>query len=212
MMLRLLPLLAAFCSWPAFAGQISISGVTFSEASDNVRLLSAGGTGTLEDPLVIHEEITASGDAIIRIRIDSPDFGSRLGTTHAIGFALRKEVTNLTAHAWDFFALELELEIGKGSDYYDGLSFAQSTTVARPFRSDRFAKVEDVSEPRDMIRFDDGLVEVGDTVSFLVAITHTVPLPEFFLVQNIRSPFVENDRPGRLLARVQDTELVGPLQ
>lgn len=200
MAFRIVALMLALIPLPAFAGAISLDGITFLEASDNIRLVAAGGSGTLEDPYVIQEEILGEGEAIIKVRIDEASFGSRLGTTHAIGFALRKEVTNRTARSWDFFVIELEFEVGKGSDYYDGLSFAQSTRANRPFRSDRFVKVDDMTEPRDMIRFSDGRVDIADSANFLVSITHTAPLPEFYLVQHIRRPFAMNPSPQRMVA------------
>lgn len=177
--------------YAAAAGEISLEGITFGEGSDNMRLLAVTGTGSVEDPFVVLEEIHSAGDAILIVRVDAPEFGSRLRTLHAVGFALRKIVINNTGEPWDYFALELEFETGKGSDYYDGLSFAQSTEVYRPFLSNRFARVDDMTEPRDVVRFTEGAVAPGERAAFQVSITHTGVQPTFSLVQHVRRPFVE---------------------
>ena len=180
------------------AGRITLPGITFSEASPNFRLLAASGTGTLEDPFVLIEEVFGDGEVALAINIDAADFGSRVGTMHAVGFALHKVVINRTDRFWDYYALELEFVIGRGSDYYDGLSFGQKAAVNRPFRSDRFAMVEDLIEPRDVIRFSQGLVKPGERARFALSITHTGVQPNFFLVQHVRPPYAQLEVPIRL--------------
>lgn len=179
----------------AAANRISLPGITFSEASSNFRLLGASGTGSLEDPFVLVEEVFGEGEVVVAIHVEAADFGSRVQTMHAVGFALQKVVINRTALIWDYYALELEFEAGRGSDYYDGLSFAQMAAVNRPFRSDRFAQVDDMTEPRDVIRFSQGQVSPGDRARFAVAITHTGLQPNFFLVQHVRPPYAQLDIP-----------------
>ncbi|MDA1098218.1 MAG: hypothetical protein O2967_04465 [Proteobacteria bacterium] len=173
------------------ASRISLPGISFSEASSNFRLLAASGTGSLEDPIVLVEEVFGEGEVVVAIRVEAADFGSRVHTMHAVGFALHKVVINRTDMIWDYYALELEFEAGRGSDYYDGLSFAQMATVNRPFRSDSFAQVDDLTEPRDVIRFSQGQVNPGAWVRFAVAITHTGIMPNFFLVQHVRPPYAQ---------------------
>ncbi|MBC8240799.1 MAG: hypothetical protein ISR50_09205 [Alphaproteobacteria bacterium] len=179
----------------AAAGRISLPGITFSEASSNFRLLAASGTGSLEDPIVLVEEVFGEGEVVLAINVEAADFGSRVATRHAVGFALQKVVINRTALIWDYYALELEFEAGRGSDYYDGLSFAQSEAANRPFRSDSFAQVDDLTEPRDVIRFSQGQIIPGERGRFAVAITHTGIKPNFFLVQHVRPPYAQLDVP-----------------
>lgn len=188
--------LLLFVPFAAAADEISLHGITFGEGSDNMRLLAVTGSGSVEDPFVVLEEIHSAGDAILLVRVDNPEFGSRLKTLHAVGFALRKIVINNTGEPWDYFALELEFETGKGSDYYDGLSFAQSTEVYRPFLSNRFARVDDMTEPRDVVRFTEGAVAHGERAIFQVSITHTGAQPSFSVVQHVRRPFAQ--APGML--------------
>jgi len=183
------------------AGELRLNGITFASGSENMRLLGASGRGTLQDPFIIREEVFAEGDVVLRISIDDPEFGSRVTTLHAIGFALHKQVLNNTGRAWDYYSMELEFHPGQGSDYFDGLSFGQSTTVNRPFRSNLFAHVEDMTEPRDMIRFSQGRVGPGQLVEFKLAITHTGLKPKFFLVQHSRRPFASAEPDTKLAAR-----------
>jgi hypothetical protein len=190
------------------AGLISLPGITFSEASSNFRLLAASGTGTLADPFVVVEEVFGEGEVVLGIDVHAEDFGSRVKTMHAVGFAIQKVVINRTKQLWDYYALELEFEPGRGSDYYDGLSFGQKSKVNRPFQSDRFAAVEDLTEPRDLLRFTQGHVKPGERVRFVLAITHTGLKPHFFLVQHVRPPYArleehpdqQSDRPVQLAA------------
>ncbi len=177
------------------AGQISLPGITFLESSPNFRLLAASGSGTLEDPFIVVEEVFGEGEVVLGINVHAENFGSRVKTMHAVGFALQKVVINRTRQLWDYYALELEFDVGRGSDYYDGLSFGQKAKVNRPFQSDRFAAVEDLTEPRDVIRFTQGQVKPGERVRFALAITHTGTKPSFYLVQHVRPPYAQLDEP-----------------
>ena len=136
-----------------------------------------------------------------------PKFGhvqctcSRVKTSHQTGFALVKVVRNRTTGTWQFFNIELEQRLGIASDYYDGLSFAQSAQVNRPFRSDVFAKVEDIPEPRDVLRFSQGRVPPDGIVRFSMSVTHTGPAPRFYVVQHVRQPTVARPAPKLVVAR-----------
>ncbi len=193
------------------AGFIRLPGITFSEASPNFRLLAASGSGSLDDPFVVVEEVFGEGEVVLGIDVHAEDFGSRVKTMHAVGFAIQKVVINRTRQLWDYYALELEFDVGRGSDYYDGLSFGQKSKVNRPFQSDRFAAVEDLTEPRDVLRFTQGQVKPGERVRFVLAITHTGLKPQFYLVQHVRPPYANLDRclrkPIRLAAC---TNILGP--
>ena len=180
------------------AGFISLSGITFSEATDNFRLLAASGTGSLDDPFILVEEVFGDGEVVVGINIQSEDFGSRIKTMHAVGFALQKVVINRTEQAWNYYALELEFKSGQGSDYYDGLSFAQKSQANRPFRSDSFAVVEVLTDPRDVTRFTRGSVTPGQKARFVVAIPPTGNQPNFFLIQHARPPYAELQRSVQL--------------
>lgn len=172
----------------ARAQTFALPGITFAAASENFRLLAVTGSGTVDDPFVVVEEVLEDGDAVLHVNVHDSRFGSRLNTFHAVGFALTKVVINRTDFVWDFFNMELERNVGQSSDYFDGLSFGQETKANRPFTSDHFQTVEDIVEPNDVIRFSDGFVGPGEVVQFHVAITHTVSTPRFYLVQHARRP------------------------
>ncbi len=194
-------LFAALAVPAAWASPITVEGVVFSPGSDNLRLLSVSGTGRLDDPFTVVEEVTGQGEVILNIEVLEAEFGSRIHTIHATGFALTKVVRNATDAPWDYFSLELEFTHGYGSDYFDGLSFAQASQANRPFRSDRFSRVDDIQEPRDVVRFTEGQVRPGEQASFSVAVTYTGLRPNFSVVQNVLRPFAglpETDR--RVLA------------
>lgn len=192
--------LLSFSTTGADAEPIQINGITFSEASANFRLVRAFGSGSLEDPFVVIEEIWDRGDVILGISIDEANFGSRIQSFHAIGFALKKIVINRTGFDWYQFSLELERIIGVSSDYYDGLSFAQRAEANRPFRSSVFRTVDDITEPLDTIRFSDGTLRNGDSAEFTVSVTHTRQKPSFYLIQHTRRGVVDRDFGGKFAA------------
>ena len=162
-----------------------------------MRVIRVSGKGTLSHPFIVEEEIFGEGEAVLAIDVNSYEFGSRIETVHAVGFAITKVVVNKTNRTWDYFGLELEFIHGLGSDYYDGLSFAQAAQANRPFRSDRFTVVDDLIEPRDIVRFTNGKVEIGQKASFTFSVTHTGRAPKFLIVQHVRRPYALRSGPNR---------------
>ncbi len=180
---------------PLQAKPYRMNGVTFSEGSSNMEVVNVSGEGTLNEPYVVVERIFGEGEAVLAIDVWSQNFGSRIATVHATGFAIKKVVINDTNRLWDYFGLELEFLHGLGSDYYDGLSFAQSATANRPFRSNLFKTVEDLVEPRDIIRFTDGKLKPGGRASFTFSVTYTGHTPKFLIVQHVRRPYAGGRKP-----------------
>lgn len=204
-------LMAALAVPAAGASPMTVEGVVFSPGSANLRLLAVSGTGRLDDPFVVVEEVTGQGEVILNVEVLSADFGSRIHTIHATGFALTKVVRNGTDTPWDYFSMELEFTHGYGSDYYDGLSFAQAAQANRPFRSDRFAKVDDIQEPRDVVRFTEGTVAPGETAAFSVSVSYTGLKPNFSVVQNVLRPFAGMpSMPRGMLAAARPVSDPGP--
>jgi len=192
-------LLAAACmglsaTTPARADPITVKGLTFSDEMGGLRLLAAWGSGSLEDPLTVVEEIYDTSGAVLIVRGVGPQTGNPIPTNHPAGFALRKIVTNATHQTWTFFDVELEKNLGTPSDIYDGLSFGQDAQAGRPFTSNRFAQSASQDEPRDFITFFDGVVEPGETVSLNFIVTATGFVPELIILQ----------RPNRPLAALPD--------
>lgn len=172
----------------AGAEPITLHGLTFSDELGGVRLERGWGSGSLEDPFVLVEEITSEGPAILIVRGMTHRFGNRIRSHHEVGFALTKLVRNGTAEAWSLFNLELREFFDQPSPFGDGLSFAQASDAGRPFGSDRFGDHLETREPFDGVQFFDGLVAPGETVSLSMVVTDTTPRWEFYLVQKRDSP------------------------
>ncbi len=181
----------------AMAGGFLVNGLLFTDEEGGFTLLSASGIGTLEDPFVIVEEITEMRPAALVIRGLSPAWGNRIPTNHPAGFVIRKVIINRTELAWDSYDHELQIQRGVPSDIYDGLSFGQGSEVARPFRSDRFARNTTHDEPRDFINYHDGQVAPGESVTFEFVITATSNVAQFYIVQDPNRPLASLDRPRR---------------
>jgi hypothetical protein len=173
---------------PALAGPVQLGGLTFSDELGGFDIVNASGSGSLEDPFVLVENITGDGPAILIIRGMTHAFGNRIRSHHDVGFALTKVVRNRTKRPWSLFNLELRESISQASPFGDGLSFGQASEAGRPFRSDRFAEVLETTEPYDGVQFFGGLVAPGETVAVTVVVTDTTPTWEFFLLQTEDSP------------------------
>ena len=199
-------LAAAMAGWllahglaPAVRAEpLTLDGLTFSDEFGGVEIVEGWGTGTLDDPFVLVEEIREHEPAIIVVRGMSHRFGNRIRSHHDIGFALTKIVRNRTERAWSQFDLELREFIDHPSPFGDGLSFGQASEAGRPFAADRFDDFIETYEPYDAITFFDGAVEPGETVVLNVVITDTTPRYQFYLLQKRDSPLASSpDLPGR---------------
>ncbi|MEZ5935770.1 MAG: hypothetical protein R3F54_28445 [Alphaproteobacteria bacterium] len=179
-------------SMPAGATELMLGGLVFSDELGGVRLLEGSGTGTLDDPVVLVEEITDYGPAVIVIRGMTARFGNRIKSQHDVGFAMTKVVRNATSQPWTLFTLELREKLGQESPFGDGLSFGQASEAGRPFRSDRFEASLETGEPYDGVQFYDGVVEPGETVVLTFVITDTTPRWKFYLMQKRDNNFVRD--------------------
>jgi hypothetical protein len=110
MILRLvfaLVLLAgALAAGRTMAAPITVEGITFSDELGDFTVLKVTGTGTLQDPFVVVEDVT--GDTpILVIRGMNYSFGNRVGSQHVIGFAIAKIAINHTGSSWTEYRMEL---------------------------------------------------------------------------------------------------------
>ena len=183
-------------SLPGRAAELVLGGLTFSDELGGVRLLEGSGTGTLDDPVVLVEEIVDYGPAVIVIRGMHARFGNRIRSQHDVGFAITKVVRNATSQPWTLFTLELREKLGQESPFGDGLSFGQASEAGRPFFSDRFNTNLETREPYDGVQFYDGIVEPGETVVLNFVITDTTPRFKFYLMQKRDNNFVRDSPPG----------------
>ena len=182
-------------SVPARATELTLGGLVFSDELGGVRLLEGSGTGTLDDPVVLVEEIVDYGPAVIVIRGMHASFGNRIRSQHDVGFAITKVVRNATSQPWTLFTLELREKLLQESPFGDGLSFGQASEAGRPFLSDRFDTNLETREPYDGVQFYDGVVEPGETVVLKFVITDTTPRWKFYLMQKRDNHFVHGPPP-----------------
>src|SRR5262249_1259067 len=88
----------------AKAGSFSIDGVTFSDRLGGFVLEKVTGEGSMDDPFVLTERMTDSDGGTLSFRIP-PEFGNRIGSQHAIAFAVIKVVENASELPWNSFEL-----------------------------------------------------------------------------------------------------------
>lgn len=176
------------------AQPITTGGITFSDAGGGFTLIAASGSGSIDDPFIVVEEITGPSAAVLIIEGLTLGFGNRIGTLHPTGLALRKIIHNRTPFIWNFIDFELQQIFGVSSDYLDGLSFGQGSTAGRPFTSNRFGEFNEFIEPLDSISFHGGELRPGESAVFDFVITDTTPIERFYLVQRPSRPLAGLDR------------------
>jgi len=168
----------------------SLNGVTFSDHLGGFVLEKVTGEGSMDDPFVLIERMTDSNGGTLSFRVRR-DFGNRIGSHHAIAFAVIKIVENTSDLAWNSFELELQSKLGVPSDYYDGLSFGQGSQVGRPFTAEGFDQVKVMDEPYDRVLFDHGRIPIGGHATLRFVISETMPLNEAYLLQQPGKPVAE---------------------
>jgi hypothetical protein len=183
--------LLAMVATKAGAQPVTIGELTFDDHLGGLTLHSGSGSGTLDDPFVLMEDITEDGPAIVTIRGLRADFGNRVGTQHSVGFALTKIVRNLTRRNWDSFEVELREVLSRSSSYQDGLSFAQDAKADLLLGSDRFTQAYKTDEPLDSIVYSGATILPGETVTVRMVITDYSPAYEFYLLQRRNAPVAE---------------------
>ncbi len=179
------------------AAPVTLEGLTFSDEEGGFVIRGGSGRGTVGEPFVIQEDITADGPAVLVIRGLRESFGNRASTSEATGFVLVKVIRNLTSHAWQSLELELREIKSLSSPYEDGLSFDQSGGDKRRFASDRFTEMRQIDEPREFILFSGAIIEPGQLVTVRMIVTDYSPVREFYLFQRRDSPLaLKASRPG----------------
>src|ERR1700674_3396854 len=124
-------LVSSLAAQSTLAAPVTVEGVTFSDDRGDFTILKVTGTGTLEDPFVVVEDVT--GDTpILVIRGMNVGFGNRIGSQHIVGFAIAKIAINHTGGSWNQYRMELRTTPTDPSPYGDGLSFAQGYAQGPP--------------------------------------------------------------------------------
>jgi hypothetical protein len=158
-------------------------GLTFSDQPGGARLLGASGTGAPDDPIVLIEEITGPGPAVLEVRNGRT---GHLNVSPAIGFlslSVVKIIANRGPWRWAGFDLELMTGPDQPSVYTDGLSFDQPRTFQRIAKADRFRQTVQEDEPFDRIRFDGGQVDPAEYLRLDFDILDANGTAVFYLVQ-----------------------------
>jgi hypothetical protein len=170
-------------------------GLSFSDELGGARLLAASGSGTAGDPIVLVEEITGPGPAILVVRNGRP---GHLNVSPAIGFltlSIVNVIVNRGPWRWAGFDLELRTTPDQPSVYTDGLSFDQPQTFQRMAKADRFGQTRQEDEPFDRIRFDGGGVDPQDDLRLAFDILDANGRAVFYLVQRPIVLLARNDLP-----------------
>ncbi len=164
------------------AGTLEAGGLTFSDELGGFRLISATGSGSPSDPIVLVEEISGMGPAVLTIRQGDAD-GAKAPSRGVLLRSLVKIVVNKSGWRWSGFDLELRGVAGRASVFSDGLSFDQIRMVNEPLKSDLFAAIRAEDEPFDRLRFDQGRVNPEQKVRLAFNLADINPRPIFFLAQ-----------------------------
>ncbi len=193
-------LTASLAAGSPLAAPMTVEGITFSDERGDFTILKVTGTGSLEDPFVVVEDVT--GDTpILVIRGMNVGFGNRIGSQHIIGFAIAKIAINHTGGSWNEYRMELRTTPTDPSPYGDGLSFAQGYVHLPPVGSSGFHRARVIDEPFDSIDFTDGQIKPGQSVSFDFYITDMIARPEVFLLQEPVRPISCNCGRMRVASR-----------
>jgi hypothetical protein len=167
----------------ATAATWTIAGLSFSDELGGVRLLAASGRGSPADPIVLVEEITGAGPAVLTVE-NLRNGGELISPAHGfLALSVVVVVTNRGPWRWSGFDLELRTTPDDPSVYSDGLSFDQPQTFHRLARADRFEQTVQEDEPFDRIRFDGGSVDPAYELRLDFDIIDANGRPVFYLVQ-----------------------------
>jgi hypothetical protein len=184
----------ALCEEPSGdrSGVFEAGAYSFSDELGGFRVVSASGTGTKADPIVVAQELVSASPVILVIRTPGQVFASRIPGNPSLGFIhLQMDVLNNSGQAWIEFEFELQEILGKASVFSDGLSFDQRRSASETISSDRFAEFSRDFEPYDRLLFQNGKVDPLDTVSFTFLVTDFTPRAQFYLVLDPRIPSSE---------------------
>jgi hypothetical protein len=172
----------------AAADPITAQGITFSDELGSFRLVSVTGTGSLDDPFLVTEEITGPNDPILVVKDFTRDFGNRVGTQHTAAFAMVKIVVNKTDKMWQGFQVELREIQNRPSTYEDGLSFGQASELADAYVKSSMPHSQRLDEPEDSLGFGGDDIPPGGRATFRFIVSDMSPVHRFYIVQRPQQP------------------------
>jgi hypothetical protein len=211
--LRMMPV--AFCLLtvaPSSATEIAVLGVSFSDEEGGFTLKGVTGSGTVQDPFIVVEEIFDPRQAVLVIR-GMRHFGNRVGGLQSFAMAMRKIVINRTSDVWQNFQLELREVPTRHSPYEDGLSFGQNTELSAVFTVSSFPDLQRFDEPQDTLGFSGQTVAPGESASFQFIVSDTSPVGKIYLYQQPLQPVSHRATPGlrRLAASEHPQSPIGAI-
>ncbi|MEM6665131.1 MAG: hypothetical protein AAF638_01875 [Pseudomonadota bacterium] len=160
----------------------------FSDELGGFEILSISGSGSHDDPVIITQRIVSLDPVTVTVRVADPPLSS---TGYQVGYVpsfVRAAVTIITVNEtrlpWIGFDFELQQSKQEPSVYSDGLSFDQINSFSeRPAAASRFHETRRDSEPYDRLRYRDGGVNSGESVTFEFNLLDVTPVPVFYLLQ-----------------------------
>jgi hypothetical protein len=165
------------------AAPIAHGGLVFSDELGGFNLLSVSGSGTLDDPIVVVEEITGDRAVALTIRNFGRNFGNRVGSQHVSAFAMKKVVINNSGRVWRNYQMELREVTTRSSPYGDGLSFGQNSFIGTTYTRSNFSDIQRFDEPEDTLGFSGGEVAPGERAEFSFVVSDMSPVSVFYLMQ-----------------------------
>jgi hypothetical protein len=177
----------------ASAAEYRAGSYSFSDEMGGFRLLSATGTGTANDPIVVVEELEGTEPVVLVIRrhdLDQPGFRPVRGR-----LTLVKRIANRSDRVWAGFHVELQEILSEPSTRADGLSFNQAGAQPSDVESDAFTLNDRRFEPFDRIEFLGGSVDPEGVLTLRLTITDPTPVSPFYLLQDPQ--LVSASLPGR---------------
>jgi hypothetical protein len=182
----------------SWAAPISNQGLIFSDELGGFNLLSASGTGTLEDPIVVVEEVTGDRAIALIIRNFSRGFGNRIGSQHVAAFAMKKIVINKTKYVWRNYQMELREVLTRHSPYGDGLSFGQNSFTGVNYTRSTFPSLQRFDEPEDTLGFSGTEIAPGGRAEFSFIVSDMSPVSVFYVMQIPLQPLSRADPAERM--------------
>ncbi|MEO1197650.1 MAG: hypothetical protein AAFX39_00240 [Pseudomonadota bacterium] len=171
--------------------QFAAGSYVVSAEAPHATIMAVTGTGSSEDPLIVHQIVHDGGASTLTVRFYDPRFLRPATATEGnfLKLAMTLVIRNASGRAWVGFDVELQQESRLPSVYEDGLSFDQMRVLRRrEIGSDSFVEAVRALEPYDEIRFLDGFVDPGQSARFDINIIDVTPNGVFHLKQIPRLP------------------------
>lgn len=162
---------------------------SYSDERGGFTILGISGSGTLEDPVVLFQELHSASPVTLVIRAAKPIRPRFMDGDFANGFIYLQLVTlNNSGLPWLEFEFELQEHEGEPSTFGDGLSFDQRRTDSDNIGADLYAEYSRDYEPTDRLRFHEGHTNPLESVTFRFLITDFTPRCCYFIVQDPSIP------------------------